>query len=114
MRQQILEAASNCESMATLSEQANALLDKVTPDKPKPVGKQLTAIIAMGLMEEPMFKTPTEPGKVGKKTKPATAINDEPFAVFQLENGVEATFQVLKKPDGELVASLAFRRGDAA
>lgn len=111
VRQQILKAASDGDTMATLSAQANALLEKNAPAKPPPVGKQLTAIIAMGLMEEPMFKAPTVPGKVGKKTKPATAINDEPFAVFQLENGVEATFQVLKNAKGDLVASLAFRRG---
>lgn len=109
IRQQILEAAQSGESVATLSDRANKLLEKNTPAKTPPVGKQLTAIIAMGLIEEPMFKAPTEPGKVGKKTKPATALNDEPFATFQLENGVEALFQVLKKSDGNLVASVSFR-----
>ncbi len=111
-REEILAKAGDGETMATLSEQAQSLLDKSTPAKALPVGKQLTAIIAMGLMEAPMYKAPTQPGKVGAATTPASQINDEPFAVFMLENGVEATFQVLKDEAGNLVASLAFRRGD--
>lgn len=110
MRETILAAASEGETMSSLSEKANALLDRDTPPKKAPVGKQLTAIIAMGLLEEPMYKAPTQPGKVGEPTTPASSLNDEPFAVFTLENGVEATFQVLKDEDGALRASLAFRR----
>ena len=111
-REEILAKAQDGETMATLSEKADELLKKDTPAKVPPMGKQLTAIIAMGLMEAPMYKAPTQPGKVGEPTTPASQINDEPFAVFMLENGVEATFQVLKDDDGNLRASLAFRRGE--
>jgi hypothetical protein len=113
-REEILAKAQEGETMVTLSERADALLNKAKSPKALPVGKQLTAIIAMGLMEAPMYKAPTQPGKVGAATSPASQINDEPFAVFTLENGVEATFQVLKDEGGNLVASLAFRRGDVA
>lgn len=111
MREKILAAASEGDTMSSLSEKADELLNRDTPAKKPPVGKALTAIIAMGLMEAPMYKAPTQPGKVGEATSPANALNDEPFAVFTLENGVEATFQVLKNDEGDLVASLAFRRG---
>ena len=86
MREEILASASEGETMSSLSEKAQALLDKSTPAKKPPVGKGLTAIIAMGLMEEPMYKVPKSPAKVGAPTTPASNINDEPFAVFILEN----------------------------
>ena len=114
-RDKILADAEDGASMSQLSDKAKELLDKGKKDKPaKPANEgALTAVLAMGIMEEQMFCAPTKPGKVGQKTKPATQVKDEPFCMFQLENDVQAIVRVQANEEGELTCSLAFRRGEA-
>ena len=113
MRDDLLSDAEDGASMSQLSERANALLNKA--EKPKKQLKSdggLTAILAMGILEAPMYCAPKAPGKVGAPTKPARTLKDAPFCVFKLENDVTATIHIDHNDDGELVATLTFRKGE--
>jgi hypothetical protein len=111
MRDDILSGAEDGATMSQLSERASKLLDK--PEKPRKAVRDdggITAILAMGILEAPMYCAPHKPGKVGAPTKPARTLKDLPFCVFQLENDVIATVRIELNDEGELVASLAFRK----
>lgn len=110
VRQKILDAAEEGETMSTLSDKAAALQGKEPKKAPPKSMAGLTAIIAMGLLEAPAFKAPTKAGKVNQKTTAAKGLKDDPFATFQLENDVEATVQLLTDANGELKFSLAFAK----
>lgn len=115
-QQAALDAAKAGEGTSALSERASALRGTKGAATPPPK-KAVTVAVAMGIQKVPMFKRPTKRGaKVGDtdNATPATSLSEKPWLAIELTNKVRLLVRLDTNKDGELTASVEFRRGEQA